>query len=134
MKESLVKKAAIIDTIIFIGMICFQTLLALGFPIGFLAWGGRYVVLPPELRVASLIAVFIFIIASILVLARADIIIIIDKPKFLKYCVLILAFYFTFNVLMNLLSASLWEMLIMVPVTIAISILSFIVVLGPESD
>ncbi|MFX0071793.1 MAG: hypothetical protein ACFFAO_11950 [Candidatus Hermodarchaeota archaeon] len=134
MEQSNVKKTAIIAVVIFIGMICFQLLLALGFPIGFLAWGGEYEVLPFELRLASLFAVVIFVIASVLVLSRAEIIKNIDRPKFLKYSVLILAIYFAFNVFMNLLSVSMWEKLIMIPIALSSSILCFIVALGPDSN
>ena len=132
MEQSTVKKAAILATIIFIGMICFQLLLALGFSIGYLAWGGQYEELLIELRLASLIAVIIFVIASILVLSRAEIIKIIEKPKFLKYSVLVLAVYFAFNVILNLLTENFWEMLIMIPVSLVLCILCFIVALGQE--
>ncbi len=133
MKSITIKKASILATIIFIGMICFQLLLALGFPIGHLAWGGQYKVLPIELRIASLVAVAVFVIASILVMSRAEIIKIIEKPKFLKSSVLILAIYFAFNVFLNLLTENFWEMLIMMPVSLILSILCFIVALGPDS-
>ncbi len=113
LKPSNVKITAIIVTIIFVGMICFQMLLALGFPLGYAAWGGEYETLPTELRFASLITVFIFVIASLLVLARAEIIGNLNKPKFVKYGVLIFAVFFAFNTVMNLLSSNILENLIM---------------------
>jgi len=45
--------AAWVATAGFIRMICFQVLLALGFPLGQSAWGGKHKKLPPSLRVAS---------------------------------------------------------------------------------
>ena len=48
--------AAWVATAGFIGMICFQVLLALGFPLGQSVWGGKHKKLPPSYHVAHLLS------------------------------------------------------------------------------
>ena len=67
--------AALIVLVIFIGLSVFQILLAMGKPYGKMAYGGtQEEVLPTKFRVMSAIAVVIFLIASIIVLVKIDII------------------------------------------------------------
>ena len=65
--------AAWVAVIGFFGLMCFQILLALGFPYGQAAWGGKHIKLPSRLRIASLFSAGIYVVASIFVLERADI-------------------------------------------------------------
>ena len=58
---------------ILLGMVAIlQLLLALGLPFGEFAWGGQHRVLPPKLRLASLGAIFVLVLAAWVALARAD--------------------------------------------------------------
>ncbi len=75
---------AIATTIGFLGLMCFQILLALGFPFGQVVWGGKYIKLPPGLRIASIFSVAIYVLASILVLERAAIVSVINKSTLLS--------------------------------------------------
>lgn len=56
--------AAILAALILAGLICFQLLLATGLPLGHYAWGGAHRVLPRSLRIASVLATFIYLVAS----------------------------------------------------------------------
>lgn len=63
----LVKIAACTAFSGFIYIACFQVLLALGAPLGHLAWGGRHRRLPAKLRIASLFSVGIAVLGGLCV-------------------------------------------------------------------
>ncbi len=121
--------AAIIAVVLFTGMSVFQLLLVLGLPFGRLAYGGKYEKLPSKMKITSLIGIIIFIFASLSVLERADIIIIFNNPMFVTVFVWIIAVYLAFNTLMNAISKSKWEKLIMTPISLTLAICCFIVVI-----
>jgi len=118
---------AIISCVLFALMSIFQLLLALGLPLGKAAYGGKYEKLPTNLRIASLIAVGIFVFAIIVVLERAGIITIFNNVLLTAIVVWILAGYFTLNVLMNAVSRSKWEKRIMTPLSLIITVCCFII-------
>jgi hypothetical protein len=64
------------------------------------------------------------------VLERADIIIIFNNPMFVTVFVWIIAVYLAFNTLMNAISKSKWEKLIMTPISLTLAICCFLVVLN----
>jgi hypothetical protein len=104
-----------------------QLLLAIGLPLGKLAYGGKYEKLPPNMRITSIVAIGIFTIASIAMLERAGIIIVFNNPIFTLVFVWIIAIYLAFNTLLNLMSKSKQEKLIMTPLSLISSICCFIV-------
>ncbi len=63
---------AIIASIGLIGLIGFQILLALGFPLGKASWGGKHVILPLKLRIASFISTGLLAFATLVVLEKAN--------------------------------------------------------------
>ena len=121
--------AAIIAVVLFTGMSLFQLLLVLGLPFGHLAYGGKYEKLPSKMKIISLIGIVIFIFASLSVLERAEIITIFNNPMFVTVFVWIIAVYLAFITLMNAISKSKWEKLIMTPISLTLAICSFIVVI-----
>lgn len=118
---------AIIATILFAMMSIFQLLLALGLPLGKAAYGGKYEKLPTNLRIVSLIAIGIFVFATIIVLERAEIITIFNNTLLSAIAIWILTGYSTLNVLMNAVSKSKWEKRIMTPLSLIIAVCCFIV-------
>ena len=120
---------AIIAVVLFTGMSLFQLLLVLGLPFGHLAYGGKYEKLPSKMKIISLIGIVIFIFASLSVLERAEIITIFNNPMFVTVFVWIIAVYLAFITLMNAISKSKWEKLIMTPISLTLAICSFIVVI-----
>jgi hypothetical protein len=120
---------AIIAVVLFTGMSVFQLLLVIGLPFGRLAYGGKYEKLPSKMKITSLIGIVIFIFASLSVLERAEIIIIFNNPMFVTVFVWIIAVYLAFNTLMNAISKSKWEKLIMTPISLTLAICCFIVVI-----
>jgi len=121
--------AAIIAVVLFTGMSVFQLLLALGLPFGRLAYGGKYEKLPSKMKIISLIGIVIFIFTSLSVLERAEIIIIFNNLMFVTVVVWIIAVYLTFITIMNAISKSKWEKLIMTPISLTLAICCFIVVI-----
>lgn len=56
----------------FLVLVCFQSAIVLGAPVGRAAWGGRSAgPLPRALRIASAVAVVIYVVACLIVLDRA---------------------------------------------------------------
>jgi len=119
--------AAIIAVVIFIVISVLQLLLALGLPLGKLAYGGKYEKLPTNMRIMSLVAIGIFTLGSITVLERAGIITIFNNPIFTLVVVWVIAIYLAFNTLINAISKSKPEKLIMTPLSLILSICCFIV-------
>jgi hypothetical protein len=119
--------AAVILIIMFSIMVIFQFLLAIGMPIGFLAYGGQHKKLSRKLRILSVIAMGIFIYAIIVVLDRTGIITLFSNPWVSGISIWILAIYFTIGILMNAVSRSKWEKRIMTPFVLIIAICCYLI-------
>ena len=119
--------AALIAVVFFAVLSIFQLLLAIGLRLGKLAYGGKYEKLPTNMRIMSIVAIGIFVLASISVLERAGIIIIFNNPILTMVIVWIIAIYLAFNTLLNVLSKSKPEKLIMTPISLISTICCFIV-------
>ena len=120
---------AIISVVIFIFMVIFQFLIVLGLPLGHLAYGGQHdhEKLPKNLRIMSMVAIGIYIFASIIILERVGLIIFFNIPLVSIIATWILAIYFTLGVLMNMASKSNWEKRIMTPIALIIAVCCYIV-------
>ncbi|MCK4384313.1 MAG: hypothetical protein KAW66_13520 [Candidatus Lokiarchaeota archaeon] len=119
--------AAIIAVVIFVVISVLQLLLALGLPLGKLAYGGKYEKLPTNMRVMSFVAIGIFALGAVSVLERVGIIIIFNNPIFTLVVVWVMAIYLAFNTLLNAISKSKQEKLMMTPLSLILSICCFIV-------
>lgn len=116
------KVAAIAAIVVLALLICFQVLLALGLPLGKAAWGGEHRVLPANLRWSSLAAAFVLALAAWMVLARAGLVPPGADLLAIKIVAWVFAGYFTLNVVMNLLSKSPLEKLIMTPAAVILAL------------
>ena len=119
--------AAVAAIIGFFGLMCFQILLALGFPYGQAAWGGKHIKLPSSLRIASLFSAGVFVVASLLILERAGIISVFRNSTVITIVVWILVAFFGLNTLSNLASKSKLEKRIMTPISLTLALLCFVV-------
>jgi len=106
--------------ILLCGLAIFQVLLALGKPLGKMAWGGAHRVLPRTLRRASALAVPILLWAACILAFRAGFLPLILSPAWIRGFTWFFAGYFGLNVLANLASRSRKERRIMGPVSIII--------------
>lgn len=117
---------AILACVLFLLMIVFQVLLAIGLPYGRVAYGGKYEILPTNLRVMSLIAVGIFSFGIINVLERVNILTLFNNELLTTIVVWIFAVYLTLNTLMNVASKSQWEKRIMTPISFVIAVCCYL--------
>ena len=111
----------------FFGLMCFQILLALGFPYGQAAWGGKHIKLPSHLRIASLFSAGVFVVASLFVLERAAILSILNNSTIVTIAMWILVALLGLNTLSNLASPSKLEKSIMTPISLILALLCLIV-------
>lgn len=88
----------------------FQLLLALGFPLGKWAWGGKHKVLPNHLRIGSAFSVIIFLLVGFLLLKF------VSGDPILRDAFPVLAILFLISSFANLNSSSLPEKYVMTPI------------------
>ena len=111
---------AIVGIVLLCGLAVFQVLLALGRPLGEMAWGGRHRVLPRKLRRASVVAVPVLLWAAYILAARAHILPAILSPDWIRGFTWFFTGYFGLNVLANLASRSPKEKWIMGPLSLVL--------------
>ena len=121
--------AAIIATLLLAGLVCFQLLLAAGLPLGEYAWGGAHRVLPRPLRIASVLATFVYILAALVILEAANITDLVATADVPRTAVWVLAAFFFVGVLMNAVSRSTKERRMAV-LALALAALCLVVALG----
>ncbi|MFC2135873.1 hypothetical protein ACFLTH_14755 [Bacteroidota bacterium] len=114
--------AAVIAALIMAGMTIFQSLLVLGFPYGNMAWGGKHKILPKNLRIGSLVSVFVFIYAFVCVLERAGFLFIINNDTLIMISLWCCVVIFSLSTLGNITSKSNTEKKIMTPVAVSLTI------------
>ena len=114
--------AAVLAAVGFLGIGAFQVALALGAPLGRAAWGGANSVIPPRLRRASAVAAVVWLLAAVVILARAGVI---DVP--LPPILLVVGAW----ALVNVASSSPWERFGWAPYAAVLAGLSLVVALGP---
>lgn len=111
----------------FIAIACFQVALALGAPLGRAAWGGAHVHLPPGLRIASAIAVAVWVLAALVVLGRGGYAISPVPPGISSWGTWVLVGMSVLGSLMNFASPSGWERFLWGPVALILAGLCLVV-------
>ncbi|OMD92141.1 hypothetical protein BSK67_19660 [Paenibacillus odorifer] len=112
--------SAWIGSITFLGAVILYILLSLGLPCGEFAMGGRHRIMPSQMRVACGVSVVIQLVA-ILYLLQAGNVISIGLPFDRRVCYFF-AVYLMLNTIMNLLSRSMKEKLVMTPLSLITAI------------
>jgi len=117
-----------VAALILAGLVCFQLLLAAGMPLGHYAWGGAHQILPRALRIGSVVATLIYLLAALIILEASNItdFVASDLPR---VAVWVLAGFFAIGVAMNAISRSKKERR-MAFVALSLSALCAIVALG----
>jgi hypothetical protein len=100
---------AILAAIGFLAIAAFQVALALGAPLGRAAWGGAHDRLPTRLRIGSAIAVVVWVLAALIVLARGGSPVIGLPPTVVDWGTWGLAGLSVIGAVMNFASSSPWE-------------------------
>lgn len=130
-KSMLVQIAAILAITIFLALAIFQFLLFLGLPWGFLSYGGFYEgKLPWSLRLASLVAILIFLASSYFVSIQAGLVQDVPLASWAVPSLWVLIGFLAFNTVGNLTSKSKWERLVMTPLSLIAVICLLVVLLG----
>ncbi|MGP4077465.1 hypothetical protein [Halobacillus sp. K22] len=102
-----------IGSITFLAVAILYVLLALGLPYGDFAMGGKYKVLPKQMRIACIFSVLIQLVAIMFILQAGNIISISLIAPIASGACYFFAFYLFLNTVMNLFSKSNKEKLVM---------------------
>lgn len=116
---------ALIGLVVLLGLSIFQLLLVVGKPLGEYAWGGQHKVLPQKLRVGSAISIILYLIFALFLVSKAGIVSVITSTSLLTIGTWVLAGYFALGVVMNAISRSKKERMVMTPVALVLAIIFF---------
>jgi hypothetical protein len=106
-----------------------QAALILGAPLGRFAWGGQHEVLPPRLRVGSAVSIAIYALIALIAWDRVGAIDLFPAPLS-EVAMWVVFAYFVLGILMNAISRSRSERLVMVPTCVVLAALSFLIAMG----
>lgn len=106
-----------------------QVALVLGAPLGHFAWGGQDRVLPARKRIGSVVSILIYGLMAVVAWDRVGAISIFPD-LFSQIAMWVIFAYSVLGILMNAISRSKPERYTMVPVSIALSVLSFLIAIG----
>jgi hypothetical protein len=121
--------AALLLTVLLALLAVFQLALIFGAPIGHFAWGGQHRVLPTRLRIGSVVSILIYAVIALAGLDRAGTVVVFPGA-FSAVAMWIVFAYFALGIVLNAISRSKHERYTMVPVTLALAVLSLLVALG----
>jgi hypothetical protein len=106
----------------------FQLAIALGAPFGRASWGGSHPAeLPIELRVASGVAVGVYVFAALIILGRGGVVISPLSGGVVRWGAWIIAGLTAVGSLMNFASPSDWERFLWGPFALVLAVLCFLV-------
>jgi hypothetical protein len=108
--------AAVVALALLAALAVFQGLLIAGLPLGRFAWGGQNEVLPANLRIGSAVAIALYAGFAVLILQAADAVSPLPDGV-ARVAIWVLAGYFVLGIVMNAISRSRPERLVMTPVT-----------------
>jgi len=118
----MIELAAFFAVLILAGFAVFQILLALGRPLGRFAWGGQHPnVLPMQLRIASLVTVVLYASFAVIILNQAGLLELLARDGWAKTALWILTVYLFIGMLMNAISRSKSERMVMTPLTLVLA-------------
>ena len=112
---------ALLACAILAGLAIFQVALIGGAPLGRMAWGGQHRVLPAKLRIGSAISIAVYALFAYAALAKADVVAPFVSESFTSIIMWVMTAYFALGILMNGISRSKPERLIMTPIALALA-------------
>lgn len=121
---------AIISCVTLGALAIFQVTLILGAPIGKFAWGGKHTVLPMNLRIGSIISIFLYAVIAVIILSKAGLISSFVNRGVIDVAIWIIAIYFSIGVILNGMSRSRYERHLMTPVALILAVLTILVALS----
>jgi len=114
---------------VLLGLVVFQFMLIVGAPLGHFAWSGQHKVLPNKLRIASSFSILLYILFSLFLISKAGIIEIISDSAILSVGMWTFTIYFMLGVVLNFISRSRKERLLMTPIAAILAITFLLVTL-----
>lgn len=122
--------AAIIIIILLTSLTIFQLALILGAPLGKYAWGGAHEVLPTNLRIGSVISIFLYGLITAVLISKAELFTLIANKEIVDVAAWVIAAYFAVGILLNGISKSKRERNLMTPIVIVLTIATTLIALG----
>ena len=120
---------ALVFTVVLALLAVFQLALVLGAPWGHFAWGGQDRVLPARKRIGSLISILIYALFALIAWDRVGAIDVFPE-SFSLIAMWVVFGYSALGILMNAISRSTPERSTMVPVSVVLTVLSFLIAMG----
>lgn len=120
---SLEQLSAILACGLLAALAIFQGMLIAGAPLGRMAWGGQHRVLPARLRIGSAVSIAVYAVFAYAALAKAGLVPPLVSETFTSISVWVLTAYFALGVVMNGISRSKPERLIMTPTALVLAAL-----------
>lgn len=116
----------------FLVIAAFQAALALGAPLGRAAWGGAHERLPTHLRIGSTVAILIWLLAALIVLARGGLAVVQLPTAVVEWGTWALVVVNVLGAIVNIASSSPWERFGWAPLALILAILCLTLALsGP---
>lgn len=116
------KVTAMIGAIVFIIPTVLYFLMVLGFPVGEFGFGGKYIIMPTNLRIVCAISILIQTFAIMIVLQTGGVLPRLFSIKTTRRVCFFFALYLSINVIMNFLSGSPNEKWVMGPLSLITAI------------
>ncbi len=124
----MITTVAVLGVVLLGGLAAFQVLLVAGAPLGRYAWGGQHVVLPVHLRIGSAVSIALYAGFALLVLQAADAVDVLPSGS-AGVGIWVLTAYLGIGVVMNAVSRSRPERLVMTPVALALAAICLVLAL-----
>lgn len=121
--------SAILACSLLAGLAVFQGALIAGAPLGRMAWGGQHRVLPAKLRIGSAVSIGLYALFAYAALAKAGLVPPLIGESFTSVTMWVMTAYFALGVLMNGISRSKPERLVMTPAAAALAALYLVLAL-----
>lgn len=122
--------AALSACAILAGLAVFQGALIGGASLGRFAWGGQHDVLPAKLRAGSALSIVLYAIFGYAALAKAGMAPLLGSETVTSVFMWVLTAYFALGVIMNGISRSKPERLVMTPTALVLTALYLILAIG----
>ncbi|MCP9000718.1 hypothetical protein NFC73_13405 [Pseudarthrobacter sp. RMG13] len=111
----LAQPAAIVACVLLAALAVFQAALIAGAPLGRFAWGGQHNVLPTKLRIGSATSIILYVLFAYVALAKAGMAAPLVNQGFTDVFSWVLTAYFAVGIVLNGISRSKPERLVMTP-------------------
>jgi hypothetical protein len=113
--------AALAACLILAALAVFQAALIAGAPLGRFAWGGQHEVLPAQLRIGSATSIVLYVLIAYVALAKADLASPLVSEGFTDVTSWVLTGYFGLGIMLNGISRSKPERLVMTPTVLVLT-------------